>query len=84
LPQVVYPVDYGYLADTQGGDGEGIDLWVGSAAPPLRGLVATFDPFKANAEVKYLFALSDDEFASAPPRNNSPTKASSPNSSWPR
>lgn len=28
--EVVYPLDYGYLAGTRGGDGGGVDVWIGS------------------------------------------------------
>lgn len=29
-PDIIYPLDYGYLAGTTAADGEGIDVWVGS------------------------------------------------------
>lgn len=62
VPSIRYPVDYGYVAGTQGGDGEGIDVWRGTGQERLRALVATYDAFKRNAEVKYLFAVNDAEF----------------------
>lgn len=37
FPDFVYPYDYGILERTDGGDGEGIDVWVGSV--PDRRLV---------------------------------------------
>ncbi len=29
-PEYSYPLDYGYLRGTRSGDGDGIDMWVGS------------------------------------------------------
>ena len=29
-PNFIYPYDYGYLSDTSSGDGDGIDIWVGT------------------------------------------------------
>ncbi|MDI9915423.1 inorganic diphosphatase [Rhodococcus sp. IEGM 1379] len=31
IPHFMYPVDYGYLAATISGDGDGIDVFVGTA-----------------------------------------------------
>ena len=31
FPDTIYPVDYGYLQNTTSMDGEGIDVWVGTA-----------------------------------------------------
>jgi inorganic pyrophosphatase len=31
-PDHIYPLDYGYLEGTTAGDGDGIDVWVGSLA----------------------------------------------------
>ncbi|WP_283133015.1 hypothetical protein [Rhizohabitans arisaemae] len=60
----VYPIDYGFLRDTQGGDGEGIDVWVGSAAAPSVSAVAcTVDLVKRNSEVKFLWRCSPQEIA---------------------
>ena len=37
FPGMIYPVDYGYLEQTIGGDGEEIDIFVGSADSGLVG-----------------------------------------------
>lgn len=31
-PDLVYPLDYGYLSGTVGGDGDGIDVWVSAGS----------------------------------------------------
>jgi inorganic pyrophosphatase len=64
FPDYVYPVDYGYLDGTTGGDGEGIDVWRGSRRPTgVVGLVCTVDPYKRNAELKLLLSCTDSEIA---------------------
>ena len=60
----VYPLDYGYVADTVGGDGESVDVWIGSGPDELVTAVAcTIDPYKKNAEVKLLWRCTPDEVA---------------------
>lgn len=62
FPAVRYPIDYGYLEGTTGGDGEGIDVFVGSA--PGVGVVAaavTVDLTPRDAEVKVLADCSSAE-----------------------
>ena len=63
-PNIVYPLDYGYLAGSTSGDGDGIDVWVGSL-PDRRivGVEATVDMEKRDAEIKVLIGLTDDEMA---------------------
>ncbi len=59
IPEAIYPVAYGYLKGTAGGDGEGIDVWVGSLTPgTLTGVVCTIDLHKRDAELKLLFGCS--------------------------
>ena len=61
-PEIVYPLDYGYLEDTTGGDGDGIDVWRGSL--PGAGLVAvccTVDIKKSDVEVKLLIGCTREE-----------------------
>ena len=54
-PDIVYPLDYGYLDGTVSGDGEGIDVWIGSSAERLVvGIVCTVDLFKKDMEIKIL------------------------------
>lgn len=63
FPEIIYPLDYGYLDGTVAGDGEGIDVWVGSiqGARRLVATVATVDLFKRDAEIKLLVNCTDDE-----------------------
>ena len=60
-----YPIDYGYLEGTTGGDGSGIDVFHGTAA--LRGVVAvvaTVDLQKRDGELKLLLDCTDEEIDS--------------------
>ncbi|MEU6262166.1 inorganic pyrophosphatase [Saccharopolyspora shandongensis] len=62
IPDVVYPLDYGYLAGTTGGDGAGIDVFVGSAAGAgVVGVLLTADLAKRDAEIKVLVDCSPEE-----------------------
>lgn len=61
-PHVVYPLDYGYLADTSSMDGTGIDVWRGSdASRGLCALAVTVDLLKRDSEIKLLLACTEDE-----------------------
>lgn len=62
FPDFVYPHDYGYLAGTRGGDGAGVDLWIGSDPDRrLVGVVVTADLEKRDAEVKLLLGCTPGE-----------------------
>lgn len=60
-PSLVYPVDYGYLAATTSGDGDGIDVWLGSSECGLDAVVCTVDVLKNDVEVKLLLGCSEEE-----------------------
>lgn len=62
IPEVIYPLDYGYLAGTTGGDGEGIDVFVGSLPDrAVTGVVCTVDLEKRDAELKFLVGCAEAE-----------------------
>jgi len=61
-PDILYPLDYGYLKETSGGDNNEIDVWRGSMANPrLVAIVCTIDTVKRDTEVKLLLGCNDDE-----------------------
>ena len=63
---IVYPLDYGYLADTRAMDGGGIDIWRGSLDDPrVMAAIVTVDRFKRDAEVKLLLGCTPAEVALA-------------------
>lgn len=64
VPEFVYPVDYGYVEGTVGGDGEGVDRWVGTAAgESVTAIACTVDPYKKNAELKLLWRCTEEQIA---------------------
>jgi len=61
-PELVYPLDYGYLEDTRAGDGAGIDIWVGTdPARTIVGILCSIDLYKRDAELKLLLSCSRAE-----------------------
>jgi len=59
---VVYPLDYGYLQETSGGDGADIDVWRGSLPEGrLDAVVCTVDLEKRDVEVKLLLGCTRAE-----------------------
>jgi inorganic pyrophosphatase len=66
-PEVIYPLDYGYLENTVSSDGGGIDVWLGTlntvrgkqVAKALTGILCTFDTLKRDAEIKLLITCSE-------------------------
>jgi inorganic pyrophosphatase len=68
-PQVIYPLDYGYIENTSSGDGGGIDVWLGSLSiitnneipKTLTGILCTFDTLKHDAEIKLLIGCSKND-----------------------
>lgn len=74
--EFTYPLDYGYLAGTTGGDGEGIDIWRGSL-PDLRvtAVIVTIDFHKRDAELKLLVGCTDDEVSFALATHQSDSQA---------
>lgn len=63
FPDIIYPLDYGYMDNTSAGDGEGIDVWIGSLSGDKRivGAVNTVDLFKRDVELKLLVNCTADE-----------------------
>jgi inorganic pyrophosphatase len=59
-PDVIYPLDYGYVENTTAADGGGIDVWLGSlGARTLTGILCTFDTLKRDMEIKILLGCTD-------------------------
>ena len=60
--EIVYMLDYGYLAGTSSNDGEGIDVWLGSdSARQLDAVICTVDLDKGDAEMKLMVGCTEAE-----------------------
>lgn len=61
-PEVIYPLDYGYLDNTTAADGDGIDVWLGSLrTQTLTGILCTFDTLKRDMEIKILIGCTSED-----------------------
>lgn len=61
-PEIRYPLDYGYLAGTRGGDGDGLDVWRGSRPEQqVTAIVCTLDLNQRDAEIKVLVGCTPAE-----------------------
>lgn len=61
-PEVIYPVDYGYLENTRAMDGGGIDVWRGASGEnKLIAIIVTVDILKRDSEIKLLLGVSAAE-----------------------
>lgn len=62
FPEMVYPLDYGYLEGTRSMDGEGVDLWVGTQDPSdLDAVLCVVDLPKGETEIKLLCGCTEEE-----------------------
>jgi len=57
----IYPLDYGYLDGTNSGDGEGIDVYVGSGEPYIDAIIVSVDKYKKDSEIKILIGCTEEE-----------------------
>jgi inorganic pyrophosphatase len=61
-PNLIFPLDYGYLKDTTAMDGGGIDVWMGTAKHrKLTAIGCTVDIVKKDAEIKLLIGCTDED-----------------------
>ena len=63
-PDLIFPLDYGYLEGTTGGDGNGIDVWSGTADHrELTAIACTVDMLKKDSEIKLIIGCTQVEIA---------------------
>lgn len=61
-PDMIYPLDYGYLKNTSSMDGQGIDVWRGSMDDgKLKAIMVIVDLWKKDSEIKLLVGVTDEE-----------------------
>jgi len=64
-PSVVYPLDYGFVNNTLGTDGDGLDVFVGRGTTGLVGALLTTDHRRRDREVKLLYDCTPTEIYTA-------------------
>lgn len=60
-PEIIYPINYGYVNGTTSSDGDAVDVFVGTAENGLVGLLMTTDYGRGNREVKLLYHCTPEE-----------------------
>ncbi|HEX8729442.1 MAG TPA: inorganic pyrophosphatase [Ktedonobacterales bacterium] len=65
FPEMIYPLDYGYLPGTVGGDGAEVDVFLGSGDSGLSAALITHDLAKGDRELKLLWNTTEAESAAA-------------------
>jgi len=59
---MIYPLNYGYLAGTTASDGAGIDVWLGSSGGrEVTGVIIAVDSVKRDSEIKICIGCTPDE-----------------------
>lgn len=62
FPEMIYPLDYGFLAGSTTVDGGGVDCWRGTQIEPkVVGAVLSVDLLKRDAEIKLLLGCDEGE-----------------------
>lgn len=64
-PSVVYPLDYGYIPGTMGGDGEAMDCFRGTGTTGLVALLLTTDHRTSVRQGKWLYNCTPPEIYTA-------------------
>lgn len=76
FPDFIYPVDYGFVRGTMACDGAELDIWIGTAEnKDINGILCTVDPMKKDAEIKIVYACTDQEIKSIYEKMNEVLKA---------
>lgn len=61
FPEIVYPIDYGFVNNTTGTDGDEVDVFVGMTRNGLVGAILTHDRRKGDREVKLIYNCAPPE-----------------------
>jgi inorganic pyrophosphatase len=60
-PEIIYPIDYGYINGVMGLDGHELDIFVGTSLTGLVGYLFTTDHRKGDQEYKLIYNCSPAE-----------------------
>jgi inorganic pyrophosphatase len=66
FPGLIYPINYGYISNTQSQDGEGIDVFLGDGdGDSVAGIICSVDTVKGDSEVKVLYKCTEENIKTA-------------------
>ncbi|MDR2776736.1 MAG: hypothetical protein LBB17_01675 [Puniceicoccales bacterium] len=66
FPDLIYPIDYGFINNTQSQDGEGIDIFIGdNGGAGIVGIICTVDSVNGDSEVKVLYHCTEENIRTA-------------------
>ncbi|MDR2779424.1 MAG: inorganic diphosphatase [Puniceicoccales bacterium] len=66
FPELIYPIDYGFINNTQSQDGEGIDVFIGDGdSIDVVGIVCSVDTHKKDCKVKVLYNCTEENIRTA-------------------
>ena len=61
-PELIYPLDYGYVEGIKAVDGNELDVWKGSKSEErVSGILCTVDTLKGDTEMKILLCCTQEE-----------------------
>ncbi len=60
-PDIIYPMDYGFICNTSSSDGAEVDVFVGSGGERLVGMMVTDDYRQGDREIKFLWRCLPSE-----------------------
>ena len=59
---IIYPFDYGHLEGTKSGDGDGVDVWIGSlSTKTVNAIICTIDVDDSDFEMKILVGCTHED-----------------------
>lgn len=61
FPEIIYPIDYGYVNETLSTDGAEIDIFLGTATNKLVAVIFTADFRKGDREAKLIYNCTPPE-----------------------
>lgn len=61
FPEIIYPIDYGYVCDTHTSDGGEVDIFLGTGSNRLVGAIVTHDYRRGDHEIKLLWNCTPEE-----------------------
>jgi len=61
FPEIIYPIDYGFVNGTQSSDKQPIDVFIGHGTRGLVGAILTIDHRRTKREVKLLYNCTPEE-----------------------